>query len=307
MASTIGIKIANGEFYSIMEENSVAKKRLVLTTAHDNQHSVQIDLYKSMAKTMADALYIGSVVVENIKSMLKGEPSVEMVISSNTEGEITADAIDLDGSADREHQILTVSLKSFEEETQEYEIPDFEMEQHEGPPPGLYEQVKDKERKGFPVLVLIIGVVIILACLTLWFFLFRGKGASGEEPQPMALAAISEQQEPTPPVPAEPPAESTVPAAPVPAVMVTPAVTAVTPPPTVARKPPLAPVFGYKVPDSIPKDGVPYKIRWGDTLWDISDVFYRDPWQYRRIARFNNIRNPNLIVSGTIIRVPPGN
>jgi hypothetical protein len=302
VASSIGIKIANGEFYSIIEENSVAKKRLVLTTVHDNQQSVQIDLYKSAAKAMADALYIGSVVVENIKPGPKGEPSVEMVISSNSEGEITADAVDLDNSADGEHQILTVSLKSFEEETQEYEIPDFEMEQHEGPPPGLYEEIKDKERKGFPVLVLITGVVIVLACLILWFFLFRGKGASGEEPQPMALAADSGQPELTLPTEAEPPAESTVPAAPVvPAPPVTP------PPPAAARKPPLAPVFGYKVPDSIPKNGVPYKIRWGDTLWDISDVFYRDPWQYRRIARFNNIRNPNLIVSGTIIRIPPGN
>jgi nucleoid-associated protein YgaU len=66
-------------------------------------------------------------------------------------------------------------------------------------------------------------------------------------------------------------------------------------------------VASYKVPATIPKGGVPYKIRWGDTLWDISEAFYRDPWRYRRIARFNNIRNPDLIISGRTIRVPPKN
>jgi nucleoid-associated protein YgaU len=59
------------------------------------------------------------------------------------------------------------------------------------------------------------------------------------------------------------------------------------------------------VPATIPKEGVAYKIRWGDTLWDISAAFYRNPWQYQRIARFNNIRNPNMIISGRTIRIPP--
>jgi nucleoid-associated protein YgaU len=53
------------------------------------------------------------------------------------------------------------------------------------------------------------------------------------------------------------------------------------------------------------KPGVEYKIRWGDTLWDLSYVFYRDPWLYPRIARANKIRNPDLIISGTKIWIPP--
>ena len=81
VVSTIGIKIANGEFYSIVDENLRAKKRMILTTAHDKQRSVQIDLYKSYTRTMADALYMGSLVVENIRPRPKGEPSIELVIS----------------------------------------------------------------------------------------------------------------------------------------------------------------------------------------------------------------------------------
>ena len=81
------------------------------------------------------------------------------------------------------------------------------------------------------------------------------------------------------------------------------------PPPaqSVQRKRPPAPVASYKVPDSIPRGGVSYKIRWGDTLWDISEAFYRTPWLYPRIARFNNIRNPDLIIAGSTIKVPPKN
>jgi nucleoid-associated protein YgaU len=78
-------------------------------------------------------------------------------------------------------------------------------------------------------------------------------------------------------------------------------------PQAVKRNRPPAPVSSYKVPATIPKDGAPYRIRWGDTLWDISEAFYRNPWLYPRIARFTNIKNPDLIISGTTIRIPPKN
>jgi LysM repeat protein len=320
MASTIGIKIANGEFYSIIEENSTVKKRLVLTTVHDKQTSVQIDLYKSYAKTMADALYIGSLVVENIKPKPKGEPSIEMVISSNARGDITADAIDMDTSAKGEHQVLSVSLKSLDEDNRDVDIPDFELEQHEGPPTGLYDRArkikKNKDAKKSPVLAFVLtGLVIILLILGLWFFFLRQRGIFPfefpfEKARPAAEAAV-----PAGPPPASPPVQ---PVQTPPPVQTAPVQT--TPPPviqapsqqtvprqTANRVRPPAPVSFYNVPAIIPKEGAPYKIRWGDTLWDISEAFYRNPWLYPRIARFNQIRNPNLIISGTTIRIPPKN
>ena len=51
-------------------------------------------------------------------------------------------------------------------------------------------------------------------------------------------------------------------------------------------------------------DGIQYKIRWGDTLWDIADTYYRNPWLYPRIAKYNNITDPDFIVSGTTIIIP---
>ncbi|MDR2521427.1 MAG: LysM peptidoglycan-binding domain-containing protein [Spirochaetaceae bacterium] len=48
-----------------------------------------------------------------------------------------------------------------------------------------------------------------------------------------------------------------------------------------------------------------YTIRWGDTLWAISEAFYRNPWDYRFLARYNGIHNPSYIISGRQVKIPP--
>jgi len=62
---------------------------------------------------------------------------------------------------------------------------------------------------------------------------------------------------------------------------------AVSPPPAAAKEP-----------------GVWYKIKWGDTLWDLAYAYYRNPWYYPRIAKANKIKNPDLIISGNRIWIP---
>ena len=56
------------------------------------------------------------------------------------------------------------------------------------------------------------------------------------------------------------------------------------------------------LPEKIPD--IRYKIVWGDTLWDISTAYYKTPWKYKKIARYNKIRNPDHIISGTYILIP---
>lgn len=304
-AATIGVKIANGEFYPIIEERAPIKKRLVLTTVHDLQTSVQIDLYRSAAKTMLDAQYIGSLVVEDIKAKPKGEPSIELVIASSETGDIIADAIDLDVGANGEHQILNVSLRSLDEANRELDMPDFELEQNEEPPSSLYKQADAIRGRGkkFPwlVVVIIAGVVIVLVLAAFWFFLPGGR----ERLSPESSLAVEQPAQIEPPEP-PPVSEAPKPPAPPPVIQAP----AAPPPPrseVSARKRPPAPVASYKVPAVIPRGGVSYTIRWGDTLWDISEAFYRTPWLYPRIARFNNIRNPDLIIAGSTIKVPPKN
>jgi hypothetical protein len=343
VASTIGIKIANGEFYSIVEENSQVKKRLVLTTVHDNQQSVQIDLYRSSTGTMADAFYIGSLVLEDIKSRSKGEASIELVISSASNGNISADAVDLDASGGR--QTLNVSLKSMEENGGA-DIPDFEFDNNENAPKGLYEESGKKGKKKFPWLLVVLAALVLIAVgLLIWLFFFRGNNPLASFMKPATPVSQSQPAETTPQAPsapveqstpqpeavqpanpsAEPAAQSTpqpeAPAQPVAVAAQSPTAAAVQIPPPVIQSPaqapataasvnrqrPPAPVASYSVPAVIPREGVPYRIRYGDTLWDIADAFYRNPRLYPNIAQFNNIRNPNIIISGTTIIVPPRN
>jgi hypothetical protein len=54
------------------------------------------------------------------------------------------------------------------------------------------------------------------------------------------------------------------------------------------------------------RDGVPetYVVKRGDTLWDISAMFLRDPWLWPDIWQVNpEIANPHLIYPGDIIRL----
>ena len=335
MASTIGIKLANGEFYPILEENSQKKKRLDLTTVHDNQRSIQIDLYRSSSRTMADALYIGSLVMEKITPQPKGQPSIELVIASSTNGDVTAQTVDLDGDAE-ERQTLSVSLKSLDEVRQDYVITDIDLEDDLAPPKGLYEPVGvTKQRNTWLPKVIIIVLVLLLLLLAIWFLFFRnggilpciqqlfqGKQASGQSvpsvSQPLpSQPAVPPVQAPAAQTPAQP-SQTETPAPPPVQAVETPSAPAPSPviiqapaePPAVvqaARTRPPAPVSSYNVPAVIPREGVAYRIRYGDTLWDTSEAFYRNPWLYPRIARFNNISNPDRIISGTTIRVPPRN
>jgi nucleoid-associated protein YgaU len=345
VAATIGIKIANGEFYSVLTENSFSKKGLILTTVHNNQSSVQIDLYKSVTKTMADALYIGSLVVENIAAKPKGVPSIQLNISSDLEGNITADALDQDKSNRSGHQYLSVSLRTLDDDVRDYDIPDFEVEEDESPPSGLYEKAKavkktqkvtgkakktskvaktDKKKSRLPI-ILIILLILIAIGVALWYLLNTGMitlpaqflaGRPQQTAQPQIVAqpessAAPPQTTPEPAAQAQPAAtpQTTAPVAipqataPVTAPPVQPAPAAATP----QRVRPVPPVYSFNVPATIPREGVAYRIRYGDTLWDIAMAFYRNPWLYPQIARYNGIRNPDRIISGTTIRIPPRN
>ncbi|MDR3131378.1 MAG: LysM peptidoglycan-binding domain-containing protein [Treponema sp.] len=314
MASTIGIKLANGVFYSILEENSKIKRRLILTTVHDNQESMQIDLYRSFSQSMADGLYMGSIVVENIKPKPKGEPSVELIIACNPGDKITADAMDLDPSANGEHLHLSVSLKSLEWDNREMEFTDFDFP--EPPPEGLYEKnisaIGRYGLQGFPgIIFVIMGVLIILLGFELWFFVYWNRGnqnavemAAAQAQPDFPDASVPEMSAIQPPIEQ---ARTAVPVIEAPQVSSPGLAAAESPAASAGSRKPDPPVASFNVPANIPRDGYPYRIRWGDTLWDISDAFYRNPWLYPRIARFNSIRNPDIIIAGKIIRIPPRN
>lgn len=47
-----------------------------------------------------------------------------------------------------------------------------------------------------------------------------------------------------------------------------------------------------------------YTVVKGDTLWDISVLAYGDGFKWSEIAKANNLKNPNLIHTGNVLKLP---
>lgn len=313
--NNIGLKLADGEFYPVLEDGAAAKKRLVVTTVQDGQPSVQIDLYRGQGPTVQDADYIGSLVVEGIPSMAKGEPDIRMDLGLADDGTLTAFAQEASTGAS---QSLKVSLEALAEE-EKYEIPDFEFAKDEAREDSLPSSFSDEDfegtdslppeadsaqlladvrseaeaeearerpkRRTLALVLLGLGIVLVLlvaAFLVYKFILSPPATAKVEPSQPVAQVAPAPAPEPAP----APQAAKVEPLAPAPKAM---------------EAKPAAPV---KKDVTFKKPGVSYKIRWGDTLWDLSYAYYRDPWVFMRIAKANKIKNPDLIITGDRIFIP---
>ena len=305
MTSMIGIKIANGEFYPILTKNTVAGKRIVLTTANDGQKSVQIDLYKNDNKSLKSAVYIGTIVVENIKDKKKGEPSIQLDIKIDKDDVISAVAVDKDVDGDGKQHTLSVSLQTIEKKDREFDIPDFDIDGDADNIIAVENIVQTGSTKKLLIIIAAI-LILLLASGGLWFFVFNPKA------QNKALQTeVIKEQPPVPPVPS--PLVEEMPVIEVPQVEPPESPPKVEPPPenttpviaANSSKKPQAPVLSYNVPNPIPAGGVYYKLRWGDTLWDVSQAFYKNPWLYRYLSRYNGIRNPNRILTGKTIKIPP--
>jgi hypothetical protein len=341
----IGIKVADGSFYPILDEGIAQKKRLVLTTVKDNQESVQIDLYKGRGEEMEDAAYVGSLLIENISPDTQGNAEVELVVGVDEEGNLESVAQDKRTGA---RQSLSVGLKDLDESGL-YEVPDFsveedtdledifgeeagdelsaelpdelsdesdftefnepemedfgldefsdqdlsadlseqeaELEEHQPEEEFAEESEKEKEEdesgsKARPILVALL-VILAIGLLGALLYLFVFMAADQGETPP-----LQSQQEQTQEQPQEHTDQAVAEAAPEEeaedeVVVVTPS------------------------RDEVEfTGGVWYKIRWGDTLWQISSSFYDNPRLYDKIAEENKIRNPDLIYAENSIFIP---
>lgn len=319
-SASIGIKLADSKFFPILDEGAPVSRILDLTTVRDDQTSVQINLFRSEDGSIDSATYVGTLIIEDIVARPAGEPTVELTLTLDDMNELSAEAVDLDSGT---RQALSVSLETLDNE-ELYNLPDFDLTPMESSlhlgddpehrnvvleatipgnaPEGLYEMNSDEKKNGIfmpawlCVVILVMGVLaLVLALLVSARVMMLNRSMQQvAEAQPVAVTA--------PAVPAVEPA-------PVPEVQ--PEV--VTPPPveTVSEEPPVAKVVEEPAPAPEPPAPAPeakairYKIKWGDTLWDIADAYYRNPWLYKKIAKHNKIRNPNLIIAGNRLEIPP--
>jgi len=334
--STIGIKIADGSYYPVLEEDFAGSKRLTLTTVKDGQDRVQIDLYRGEGHTLGHAQYVGSLVIESIPPAPQGEPEIELILGINPTGELTAEASD---RSTGESQVFTTGIRSLGEE-EIYAEPEFEVE-GAAPSSGNLAEAETEDgleletetggrkdsfdevpltgdtypvsgtdrrrealhhrapgkRSGRPALVavlVVLGVALLAAIGYLVWRLFWGPpipalstllgsraAVEASEPEPAAAPAAAESA--AAPAATEPAATSAAPA-----------------------QPPAEPASAAAPADTSAAagKGVTYRIKRGDTLWDISSTYYRNPWLYPVIAKANGIRNPDLIIAGARLFIP---
>jgi hypothetical protein len=78
----IGIKLADGSFYPVLEEGVPKTKKLTLTTAKDNQETVRIVLVRGKPGARGKDLgFIRELFLSGLLHALEGEPDIELTLS----------------------------------------------------------------------------------------------------------------------------------------------------------------------------------------------------------------------------------
>lgn len=447
---TIGIKLADGSFYPVLEDNTPSEKKLELTTAHNNQTKVMVDLYRSATCSMDDAEYVDSLQIENLVARPNGEADIKFTISLDDDNQLSAKIVDSE-TGNESNTTITLVSRTLEERlvTDEYgindsnsnkasavaagavaaggllaaaaamrekvkdeteveeesvvenvddgvpfgdetlveeaaveesvsneEIPadetiidetfadealadDTITEDNSGLPDmdfdipddttetetpempddffntddldnteerqetmkdptfdsvspaagglnfdGLYDEETErgtpaengadevKKKTKVPVIICIICAIICIIATLLILFIIPSKYNLITKKHAKEAGTTVAIEEPAPeaePIP-EPEPEPVVPEAKEDEIIIIEKAEEVVP-----AQPPVA--------EEKPKN-ITYKIKWGDTLWDIADTYYKNPWKYKYIARYNGIKNPDYIISGTKIVIP---
>ncbi len=328
--STIGIKIADGSYYPVLAEGFTGTKRLTLTTVKDGQDRVQIDLYRGEGHILDNAHYIGSLIIENIAPAAQGEPEIELILGLDAGGELTAEASD---RSTGESQTFSIGMRTLEED-ETYEVPEFSVEADGGddaaePDDGLalkdrggrreqtFDEVPltgdtypvsgaDRRRDhlhhrgparnaGVTILLVVLALALLAALGYVVYRLIWGPPITSFSslfcpPTAETTASPAEPSAPTEPAAIEP---------------ATPAAAAATTTDAAATTTGgQSAAAASSSTTTTSSAGVTYRIKRGDTLWDLSSTYYRNPWLYPVIASANGIKNPDLIIAGARIFIP---
>ena len=157
-----------------------------------------------------------------------------------------------------------------------------------------YEEKGDSKKRKTSVIICVICAIICIIAVLLILFVIPSKlnvlkrGHSDEEPVAVETPEVEPEEELVPEEEPEPVIETSAKED---------EIVIIEEAEEVKPEPP-AP------PKEEPKPDIIYKIKWGDTLWDIADTYYKNPWRYKKIARYNGIKDPDYIISGKKIKIP---
>ena len=305
---TIGIRIANGTYFPILKEEDRDKKKLILSPVKEDQKDVKIDIFRGEGEGMYEPIYVASLILNNINQEDGKVPEIELLLNVTEGGILDAQAYEpISGTK----QFLSVSLDSIDSNADFYDMqdsssedndsvieprfsPDFDdnsgmddKESNEESNISSYDSENKKKKKGGKIIMLILLILLLLLLGFLAYSLIMkpslAKKSDRAASQPPVEVALGLKE-----LKAEPPAQEAIPET--------------KPEPPVLKQEPVQ----QPAPAATPKkDDIRYLIKWGDTLWDISNTYYRTPWLYKKIAKDNNIKNPDRIYAGFYLTIKP--
>ena len=127
--AVIGIKIADGSFYPILEEGTPGEKKLQVTTVRDDQTTVQINLYRSETGDMSDADYVDTLLIDNLVPHQKEEPSFNLLVKIDDNNMLSAEIDDPETGEKSDTKVSLVNMgnKSI------FDEPDYKVTPNDAP------------------------------------------------------------------------------------------------------------------------------------------------------------------------------
>jgi len=106
--ATIGIKIANGSFFPVLDTTLIGKKKkLVLSPANEGQSGVRVDLFRADGENGENIQYIAALHIESVGRSPSVTPEISLIMGIDPAGNLNATISD---SVSGEYQSLSVSL-----------------------------------------------------------------------------------------------------------------------------------------------------------------------------------------------------
>jgi hypothetical protein len=87
---TLGIKLADGTFFPVMEEDARARKRLVLSAASTGQNHIKVEVYRGYGESLEMPSQVGVLVLDPDQDNTEGE--IELFLEAKGDGNISASA-----------------------------------------------------------------------------------------------------------------------------------------------------------------------------------------------------------------------
>ncbi|AHC13699.1 Hsp70 family protein [Salinispira pacifica] len=99
----IGIRLADGTYYPVLDESSHSRKRFVLTPAHENQHSVHVLFYHAEDGSFSNPRPIGRLDLDQLAPAESvNEQEISIAINAQPDGKLNITARDEKGGTTRE-------------------------------------------------------------------------------------------------------------------------------------------------------------------------------------------------------------